>query len=136
VLSHADFCALVRQIPQKISVDGSRKALLALAQTLLARLYAPGMSDRCGARKIKGHLPFPRLVRRTSFWACSTILATHLPANAGGVAVMPIRITSSVKPGELFATFHFAEIFLNRVTSPHRDRHVRTPEYKVTGSAN
>ena len=49
---------------------------------------------------------------------------------------MPIRITLSVKPGERFATFHFAEIFLNRVTSPHRDRHVRTPEYKVTGSAN
>jgi predicted molibdopterin-dependent oxidoreductase YjgC len=31
-----------------------------------------------------------------------------------------------------FAPFHFADIFLNRVTSPHRDRYVKSPEYKVT----
>jgi formate dehydrogenase major subunit len=49
-----------------------------------------------------------------------------------GDAVLPIRITSTVKPGELFATFHTAEVFLNRVTSPHRDRYVKSPEYKVT----
>jgi formate dehydrogenase major subunit len=49
-----------------------------------------------------------------------------------GEASMPIRITSTVRPGELFATFHFAEVFLNRVTSPHRDRYVKSPEYKVT----
>jgi formate dehydrogenase major subunit len=49
-----------------------------------------------------------------------------------GEALMPIRITSTVKAGELFATFHFADIFLNRVTSPHRDRYVKSPEYKVT----
>jgi len=49
-----------------------------------------------------------------------------------GKAVLPIRITSSVKPGELFATFHTAEVFLNRLTGPHRDRYVKTPEYKIT----
>jgi formate dehydrogenase major subunit len=49
-----------------------------------------------------------------------------------GEAVLPVRITSSVKPGELFATFHTAEVFLNRLTSPHRDRYVKTPEYKIT----
>jgi formate dehydrogenase major subunit len=49
-----------------------------------------------------------------------------------GAATLPIRITSTVKPGELFATFHTAEVFLNRVTSPHRDRYVKSPEYKVT----
>ena len=49
-----------------------------------------------------------------------------------GEATLPIRITSTVKPGELFATFHTAEVFLNRVTSPHRDRYVKSPEYKVT----
>ncbi len=49
-----------------------------------------------------------------------------------GEAALPIRITSSAKPGELFATFHTAEVFLNRVTSPHRDRYVKSPEYKVT----
>jgi formate dehydrogenase major subunit len=36
-----------------------------------------------------------------------------------------------VKPGELFATFHAAEVFLNNLTSPHRDHVVMTPEYKV-----
>ena len=49
-----------------------------------------------------------------------------------GSASLPIRITRRVKPGELFATFHDAEVFLNRVTSPHRDRYVKSPEYKVT----
>src|SRR5678816_3829448 len=52
--------------------------------------------------------------------------------SAYGEAVLPIRISSSVKPGELFATFHTGEVFLNRLTSPYRDRHVKTPEYKVT----
>jgi formate dehydrogenase major subunit len=49
-----------------------------------------------------------------------------------GEAVLPVKINSYVKPGELFATFHTAEAFLNYVTSPHRDHHVKTPEYKVT----
>ena len=49
-----------------------------------------------------------------------------------GSASLPIRITRRVKPGELFATFHDAAVFLNCVTSPHRDRYVKCPEYKVT----
>ncbi|HEX7333674.1 MAG TPA: molybdopterin dinucleotide binding domain-containing protein, partial [Pyrinomonadaceae bacterium] len=49
-----------------------------------------------------------------------------------GSASLPIRITSRVRQGELFATFHDAEVFLNRVTGPHRDRYVKSPEYKVT----
>ncbi|MCG3159127.1 MAG: Nitrate reductase [Acidobacteria bacterium] len=49
-----------------------------------------------------------------------------------GEAVLPVRITSQVKPGELFATFHTTEAFLNNLTSPFRDQYVATPEYKVT----
>ncbi|MBS1791705.1 MAG: formate dehydrogenase subunit alpha [Acidobacteria bacterium] len=49
-----------------------------------------------------------------------------------GEAILPIRISTSVKPGELFATFHTAEAYLNCVTSPHRDAYTGTPEYKVT----
>jgi formate dehydrogenase major subunit len=49
-----------------------------------------------------------------------------------GSASLPVRITRRVKPGELFATFHDAKVFLNRVTSPRRDRYVKSPEYKVT----
>ena len=49
-----------------------------------------------------------------------------------GSADLPVRINSAVKQGELFATFHTAEVFLNNVTSPYRDRYVLAPEYKVT----
>jgi formate dehydrogenase major subunit len=49
-----------------------------------------------------------------------------------GNANLPVRIHSAVKQGELFATFHTAEVFLNHVTSPYRDRYVLAPEYKVT----
>ena len=49
-----------------------------------------------------------------------------------GNANLPVRINSAVKQGELFATFHTAEMFLNNVTSPYRDRYVLAPEYKVT----
>jgi formate dehydrogenase major subunit len=52
-----------------------------------------------------------------------------------GEAVMPLRLDPRVKPGELFATFHAAEVFLNRLTSPHRDNVVMTPEYKVVAVA-
>jgi len=49
-----------------------------------------------------------------------------------GNANLPVRINSNLKQGELFATFHTAEVFLNNVTSPYRDRYVLAPEYKVT----
>ena len=49
-----------------------------------------------------------------------------------GRAELPARINRSIRPGELFATFHTAEAFLNRVTGPRRDGRVATPEYKVT----
>ncbi len=49
-----------------------------------------------------------------------------------GDAELPINITPAVKKGELFATFHTPQVFLNNVTSAYRDRHVKTPEYKIT----
>ena len=52
-----------------------------------------------------------------------------------GEAVISLRLDLRVKPGELFATFHAAEVFLNHLTSPHRDRVVMTPEYKVVAVA-
>ncbi len=53
-------------------------------------------------------------------------------ASRYGEARLPARLTAAVKPGEVFATFHTAELFLNRVTGPIRDRYTETPEYKVT----
>jgi formate dehydrogenase major subunit len=55
-------------------------------------------------------------VRLTSRWG-ATVLAVHLEP--------------SLQRGQLFATFHTAATFLNRVSGPHRDRAVGTPEYKV-----
>jgi formate dehydrogenase major subunit len=52
-----------------------------------------------------------------------------------GEAIIPLRLDPRVKPGELFATFHAAEVFLNQLTSPHRDSVVMTPEYKVVAVA-
>lgn len=49
-----------------------------------------------------------------------------------GEVTLKSKMDSGVKPGELFATFHTPEALLNRVTGPHRDRFVKTPEYKVT----
>jgi len=42
------------------------------------------------------------------------------------------NINDAMKKGELFCTFHSAEIFLNHITSPVRDRFVLAPEFKVT----
>jgi formate dehydrogenase major subunit len=41
------------------------------------------------------------------------------------------EISAAIKPGELFATFHTADVFLNRLTGTGRNNVVRTPEYKV-----
>jgi formate dehydrogenase major subunit len=49
-----------------------------------------------------------------------------------GEAVLPLQISSALKPGQLFATFQTDKSNLNYVTSPHCDRFVQTPEYKVT----
>lgn len=49
-----------------------------------------------------------------------------------GESRLPLRITSTVKPGELFATFHTSRVFLNQVTNGYRDAYTLTPQYKVT----
>lgn len=53
-------------------------------------------------------------------------------ASRYGKATLPLRITAMVRPGELFASFHRPDLFLNQVTSPCRDRIVKSPEYKIT----
>ncbi len=45
-----------------------------------------------------------------------------------GSATLPVHVTPAMRPGELFATFHTADIFLNNVTGSQRDRTVGTPE--------
>jgi formate dehydrogenase major subunit len=52
-----------------------------------------------------------------------------------GTVEMRLHVDPAVKSGTLFATFHTVEVFLNQITSPHRDSVVDTPEYKVTAVA-
>ncbi|NOS72724.1 MAG: formate dehydrogenase subunit alpha [Verrucomicrobia bacterium] len=49
-----------------------------------------------------------------------------------GSAELPVRISDHVKPGEVYTTFHSTRVFLNQITTSHRDRYTKTPEYKVT----
>jgi formate dehydrogenase major subunit len=49
-----------------------------------------------------------------------------------GSASLPTRLDPSVPAGVAFATFHDPAVRLNRLTGPHRDALVGTPEYKVT----
>jgi len=79
-------------------------------------------------------------LRQTDTLDISPADAARLNLNGGdrvrvrsrhGEAAIPLRLDPRVKPGELFATFHAAEVFLNHLTSPHRDNVVMTPEYKV-----
>lgn len=49
-----------------------------------------------------------------------------------GQATICASISIRVRPGELFATYHSPDTFLNRVISGERDRFEQTPEYKVT----
>lgn len=49
-----------------------------------------------------------------------------------GEAVLPLRCAEGLRTGELFTTFHTAEVFINEVLGPHRDGITHTPDYKVT----
>jgi len=49
--------------------------------------------------------------------------------------LLPIRLNQAIAPGELYATFHTIEAYLNNVTSPHRDKFVGAPEYKIVAVA-
>jgi formate dehydrogenase major subunit len=53
-------------------------------------------------------------------------------ASRYGRVEVHVNIDPALSPGQLFATFHTAEVFLNRVTSNQRDGVTNTPEFKVT----
>ncbi|WP_253760545.1 molybdopterin oxidoreductase family protein [Ralstonia solanacearum] len=48
-----------------------------------------------------------------------------------GTAVLPVRISPAMLAGLVFCSFHRPDLFINRLTSPVRDRMVHSPEYKV-----
>ncbi len=116
--------------PTEEKVDEKFPFLLMTGRTL-QQFNAGTMTMRTRNRKL----------RPTDFLEIAPTDAEQLKLHKGdrvmvqsryGSASLPVRITPRIKPGELFATFHDAAVFLNRVTSPHRDRYVKSPEYKVT----
>jgi formate dehydrogenase major subunit len=52
--------------------------------------------------------------------------------SAHGQAVLPIHASAAMRPGQLFATFHTPDAFVNTVTGSIRDPITGTPDYKVT----
>jgi formate dehydrogenase major subunit len=49
-----------------------------------------------------------------------------------GEVVLPVHVTDSIRPGEVFATFQDPRRMLNLSTGPYRDSRTSTPEYKIT----
>ncbi|WP_405064911.1 hypothetical protein OG558_23485 [Kribbella sp. NBC_01510] len=49
-----------------------------------------------------------------------------------GRAVLPVRITGELVPGQVFSGFHFPTAGVNELTSPLGDEVTGCPEYKVT----
>ncbi|MDP9884486.1 formate dehydrogenase major subunit [Sinomonas atrocyanea] len=49
-----------------------------------------------------------------------------------GNAVLPVRISDDIQPGQAFAAIHFPDAAVNGLTSPHVDEATGCPEYKVT----
>jgi len=49
-----------------------------------------------------------------------------------GSAMLPLQISSTMRPGQVFATFQTPNVLLNAVTGSNRDQRVGTPEYKLT----
>lgn len=49
-----------------------------------------------------------------------------------GKAVLPVRVTDEVGPGQVFAGFHFPDDLVNDLTSPVEDEVTGCPEYKLT----
>ncbi|MEV4729969.1 formate dehydrogenase subunit alpha [Saccharopolyspora sp. NPDC049426] len=49
-----------------------------------------------------------------------------------GQATLAAHVTRDVAPGQVFTSFHFPHVAVNRVTSPHTDAVTGCPEYKVT----
>ena len=77
----------------------------------------------------------------TDYLELSPVDATRLALASGeivrlcseqGSAELPVQISDHVKAGEVYTTFHSTRVFLNQITTAHRDRYTKTPEYKIT----
>lgn len=49
-----------------------------------------------------------------------------------GETILPVCTDAAIRKGEMFSTFNNNLTFTNKLTSPHSDNYVQTPEYKIT----
>jgi len=53
-------------------------------------------------------------------------------ASRRGEIEIPIRVTERIQPGLVFASFHFRENWVNKLTNDVRDPKAKIPEFKVS----
>lgn len=121
-------CAVFKQSPEEATNE--YPFILMTGRTL--QQFNAGTMTRHG-----GH----QLLRPTDVLDISLVDAKALGVGEGervslrsryGEVTLPVHVTGTVSPGELFTTFHDAASHLNVVTGPQRDARTSTPEYKIT----
>jgi formate dehydrogenase major subunit len=135
---HVDTCAsgdraplsLIDYQPTSEQTTPKYPFLLTTGRSLYA-FNANTMTGRCRTRELR---PADRLEMAQTDADMAEVRngdAVRLISRYGS-AVLPVHISAAIRAGDLFATFHTADIFLNNVTGSQRDRTAGTPEYKVT----
>jgi formate dehydrogenase major subunit len=127
---HRAALAVVPFLATPEQCDDDYPLLLSTGRTLYA-FNAGTMTGRTPNRALRP----TDLLEVSSADAAGLGLATGdaaLVTSRHGQVTLPVHVTDRVRPGELFTTFHDPALFVNRLTSPVRDRQVHAPEYKVT----
>ncbi len=122
--------ACIAAIPAAEQCDGEYPFLLTTGRTL-AHFNAGTMTYRTHNRVLQRSDTLDMALSDAQRLGLQEGESVQLASRYGSV-VVPLRVSDRVKPGELFCSFHRPELFINRVTSPYRDRMVKSPEYKVT----
>ncbi len=121
---------LIEYIPTSETVSAEFPFLLITGRTLY-QFNAGTMTERTGNPALRPTDTLDLAPRDAEQLGIATGDPLRVTSKYGG-ASLPARVDPSLTPGQVFATFHDPKVFLNRLTSPLRDRRVGTPEYKVT----
>jgi formate dehydrogenase major subunit len=121
---------LLEWTPTPERTDTDHPFLLSTGRSLY-HFNAATMTDRSSARRLQ--LPDGLEIHPGDAEALA--ITEGMPVtlqSRHGTIQMQARLTTKVRRGELFCTFHATERKVNRITGPGRDPVTHTPEYKVT----
>ncbi|MFX1677391.1 formate dehydrogenase subunit alpha [Paraburkholderia sp. A2WS-5] len=121
--------AVVEYVPTVEQPDESYPLLLTTGRTLY-QFNAGTMTQRTANLLLRASDTLdmaPDDAARYGFVEGETV---HISSRYGA-ADLTVHISGAMRAGQLFSAFHCPDLFINRLTSPVRDRLVRTPEYKV-----